>query len=181
MRKKEELKQKIISSHDTKYICLLAVFVDETLIKKLFESKDKMYQFIVSSQLYDNDELIGITNKMYNRPEKMDELNTLFRNNINKLNRESVFDGNQIKDDISDGIKKFKTSLENFGLSIGSDERIANLRKVMEAESDRMKEFRNLAINEEVISDLIKSMKTEFDKMKGLRYTNPDKDKKDNK
>jgi hypothetical protein len=86
---RKNLKAKILESHEMKFILLVAVYIDVKLINKLFESKYKMYSFIVSSKLFDKNELGDISNelflkKVYNK-EKEDVNITKISNKTYKL------------------------------------------------------------------------------------------------
>lgn len=59
------LKSKILKSCNMKFICLVAIYIDAKLIKKLFDSKKQMYRYVVASNLFNENELLDISKKMF--------------------------------------------------------------------------------------------------------------------
>lgn len=65
--KKQELINVILYSLDYKYIILTALYIDNTLIYKLFNNVNEMYLFIVDNALFSEEELEEITEFIYGK------------------------------------------------------------------------------------------------------------------
>lgn len=83
---KEILIDKIVKTANIKYICLVSIFIDNSLINKLFKNINELYNFIIVSGLFEekivnqiNNYLFttksdkNITNKVKNKVEKLSD------------------------------------------------------------------------------------------------------------
>lgn len=80
-REKELIKNRIILNKEIKYICLLAVFIDATLIKKYFVSEIVLFSYIVQSNLFLDEEIIEISEKLFTKKIEQKKI----ENKINKI------------------------------------------------------------------------------------------------
>ena len=61
----KKLVTQILNSKEMKYICLVALYIDNKLIYKLFNNVNSMYQYMCGSGYYSTNELSKITDTIY--------------------------------------------------------------------------------------------------------------------
>ena len=61
----KKLVTEILNSKEIKYICLVALYIDNKLIYKLFNNVNSMYQYMCGSGYYSTNELSKITDTIY--------------------------------------------------------------------------------------------------------------------
>lgn len=61
----KKLVTEILNSKEMKYICLVALYIDNKLIYKLFNNVNSMYQYMCGSGYYSTNELSKITDTIY--------------------------------------------------------------------------------------------------------------------
>lgn len=133
------LKDSILHSNDKKYIFMLAVYVDQSLIKKIFESKTKMFKLMASSKLFTAEELGNVALILFDK--KIKELPDEEPNSDDGINQTQKTK----KSYIEGFVQMFeKTLKEEF-----DEKRIADLNAVLEAELDRIDKLRDEISNGE--------------------------------
>lgn len=80
------LKSKILESCNIKFVCLAAVYIDVKLIKKLFGGKKQMYRYMVSSNLFNQKELLEASLRLFDGYIDPALMELQVRREINKIN-----------------------------------------------------------------------------------------------
>ena len=73
----------IIISKEIKYICLTAIYIDRSIIDKIFGDIDKIFAYIMSSDLFTEEEKLQIKKDLYD--DELEDIENKINNNLEKL------------------------------------------------------------------------------------------------